>query len=149
MAIQRGDSMHDLVQLRESLNRVFEEALGPSSSETLSPVSGTWRPPLDLFEDADSYIVRADLPGVPREEVAIEIEDERLVIRGERRTDRSRDGEAYLRVERPAGPFSAEIALPASIDRKRIQASHRNGVLEIVLPKKKDEAPSQVRIDGD
>jgi len=146
MAIQRWDPQRDLVQLQENVNRMFEEVLGrsatPAGGDRTRP--GDWRPSVDLFEEAGHYVLRADLPGVAPSEVDIRVEDGQLIVCGERKSDQ----EAYLRMERPYGRFSACIALPASVDRQRIHANHRNGVLEIVLPKKKGEAPSRVEIAG-
>ena len=144
MAIQRWDPQRDLVRLQENVKQMFEEVLGRSSSlgaaEPTAP--GRWRPPLDLFEEAGHYVLRADLPGVMASEVEIKISNGNLILFGERKIDQ----EAYLRVERPSGRFSAQISLPPSVDRDRIQANHRNGVLEVVLPKRKHEQSSQIEV---
>jgi len=146
MAIQRWDPEQDLTRLQENVNRAFDEVLSrsatPGGTDRVQP--GDWKPPLDLFETPDHYVLRADLPGVSPAEVDLRIEGGQLMLVGERRSD----PEAYLRMERPNGRFSAKIALPASIDRERIRASHRNGVLEVVLPKRRGDAPSRVEIAG-
>jgi HSP20 family protein len=146
MAIQRWDPQRDLVQLQGHVNRMFEEVLGRSTSpdggDRARP--GDWRPPLDLFEEAGHFVLRADLPGVPPSDVEIRIEDNRLVLAGERKPEQ----QSYLRMERPFGRFSARVALPPSVDRNRIHANHRNGVLEIVLPKKREEGPSRIEVAG-
>jgi HSP20 family protein len=146
MAIQRWDPERDLVQLQDNVNRMFEEVLSRSSTPegTDRARPGDWKPPLDLFEEPGHFVLRADLPGVAANGVEIRIEEDRLVLAGERRNDQA----AYLRLERPFGRFSAQIALPTSVDRDRIHASHRNGVLEIVLPKKKEAAPSRIDVAG-
>ena len=148
MAIQRSDPLRDLVQLRESVNRMFDEALSRSSTRGTPTGPGVWRPAVDLFEEAGHYVVRTDLPGVLAADVDIKVEGDMLMICGERRLDGDTHRETYLRVERPAGRFSAEIALPNSIDLQRIHANHRNGVLEIVLPRKKDEKPGRIDVAG-
>jgi HSP20 family protein len=146
MAIQRWDPQRDLVRLQDNVNRMFEEVLGrstaPDGGDRARP--GDWRPPLDLCEEAGRFVLRADLPGVAPTDVEIRIEEGSLVLAGERRTEQ----EAYLRLERPFGPFSARVALPPSVDHDRIQANHHNGVLEVVLPKKREEAPSHIEVGG-
>jgi HSP20 family protein len=146
MAIQRWDPQRDLVRLQGDVNRMFEEVLGrstaPDGGDRAHP--GDWRPPLDLFEQAGHFVVRADLPGLDPSDVEIRVDGGKLVLAGERKPDQ----QTYLRMERPFGRFSAQIALPHSVDRSRIRASHRNGVLEIVLPKKPEEAPSRIEIAG-
>jgi len=146
MAIQRWDPERDLVRLQDHVNRMFEEVLSRSSTPDGADLArpGDWKPPLDLFEEPGHFVLRADLPGVAATAVEIRIEEDRLVLVGERRNDQ----ESYLRLERPFGRFSAQIALPASVDRERSHASHRNGVLEVVLPKKKEAAPSRIDVAG-
>jgi HSP20 family protein len=143
VAVQRWDPLRDLLELRERMNRLFEETLSRSGSPDVGP---GWRPPLDLFEEAERYLLRADLPGLGSSEVEIQVEDGRLVLRGERRPEPGVAREAYLRIERPQGPFAVEVALPPSVERSRIQATHRNGVLEVVLPKRKPGAPTRIDV---
>jgi HSP20 family protein len=148
MAIQRWDPLRDLVQLQEKMNTMFEEALsrtvGPDGADTVG--SAGWKPPIDLFEEAERYILRADLPGIGASEVQIQVEDGTLTLRGERKLDADVAREAYLRVERPCGRFSVQVSLPPSVEQSGIRASHRNGVIEVVLPKKKESVPSRIEI---
>ena len=145
MAIQRWDPQRDLVRLQENVNRMFDEVLDRSETPGADRVRpGDWKPPLDLFDDGEQYVLRVDLPGVAPGEVEIRLEDDRLELSGERRSDR----ETYLRMERPSGRFSARVALPPLVDRPRVRARHQNGVLEVVLPKKRDSEPSRVEIAG-
>jgi HSP20 family protein len=148
MAIQRWDPLGDLIRLRERMNALFEETLSRSTAPIGSDTTDTggWRPAVDLFEEQERYLLRADLPGVTAEDVDLQVEDGHLVLRGERRAEAPVEREAYLRVERPYGRFRTTIALPSSVDRSRIEARHRNGVLEVSLPKKKAE-PGTGRID--
>jgi HSP20 family protein len=118
MAIQRWDPQRDLVRLQVGVNRMFEEA--------------------------DRFVMRADLPGLAPSDVEIRIEKARLLLAGERKSDQA----AYLRMERPFGRFSAQIALPSSVDPDGIRATHCNGVLEVLLPKKKEEARGRIEVAG-
>lgn len=151
MAIQRWDPLRDLVQLQEKLNTLFDEALsrsvGPDGAATLGTTG--WKPPMDLYEEPERYVLRADLPGVSAADVVIQIEDGLLCVRGERKPDAGVSKEAYLRVERPTGRFTLQISLPPSVDQTGIQANHRNGVVEVVLPKKKESVPSRIEISED
>jgi len=151
MAIQRWDPLRDLMQLQEKMNSMFEEALsrsvGPDGAETLA--STGWKPPMDLFEEPERYILRADLPGVSAGDVDIQIEDGNLVLRGERQMEGNISREAFLRIERPYGEFRLQLALPASVDAASIEAVHRNGVIQILLPKKKESMPTRIEISSD
>jgi HSP20 family protein len=143
--------MRDLLQMQDKMNRLFEDALSKSVGHESggSLASEGWKPPLDMFEEADRYVLRADLPGVASTDVEIRVEDGTLQVRGERRADADVSREAYLRVERPHGRFAVQVSLPPSVDAQNVQALHRNGVIEIVLPKRREEPPSRVEIsDG-
>ena len=150
MAIQKWDPVRDLVNLQEKMNEMFDDALGrsvdPEGGETMTTAG--WRPPVDLFEESNRYILRADLPGVAAGDVEIQVEHGTLHLRGERKVDASVSRDAFLRVERPYGKFAVQIALPPSVEQQSIQARHRNGVIEVSLPKKKAEAPSRIEISA-
>ena len=90
---------------------------------------------MDLSEDAEGYVVHADLPGMRRDQVQIELEDNVLTISGERRVEGPQSNGGYLRTERARGPFARSLTLPAGIDPQRIEATLDNGVLELRIPK--------------
>jgi HSP20 family protein len=147
MAIQRWDPMRDLVDLQSRIRRLFDDALTQGGDESGEyGETGSWRPAVDLFEDGDRYLLRADLPGVAPGDVEIHIEEDTLILRGARHEEAGVPREQFLRVERPHGRFAAQMALPPSVDRDGIQATHGNGVIEIVLPKRRPRAPNRVRV---
>jgi HSP20 family protein len=148
MAIQRWDPVRDLLGLRDRFNELFEDVLARSGvARDEEPMARPgWRPAMDLFEEPSRYVARIDLPGVAPADVEIEVDDTALRVHGERRMDLGVPREAYLRVERPQGRFSLSVQLPPSVDRGGIQAQHSEGVLEIVLPRRKEEGPSKVRV---
>ena len=149
MAIQRWDPVRDLLGLKERFNEMFEDVLARSgASRDVEPMARPgWRPAVDLFEEPSRYVARIDLPGVPPGDVEIEVDDAGLHVRGERRMDLGVPRDAYLRIERPQGRFALSVQLPPSVDRSGIQARHEEGVLEIDLPRRKEEGPSKVRVD--
>jgi HSP20 family protein len=150
MAIQRWDPFHDLVQMQQRMNRMFEEYLARSGApgEVEALAAGGFRPPLDLVELPERYLVRADLPGVDAAKVQLEIEGGKLNLTGERTPDPSIPREAYLKAERPFGRFAIQLALPPSVDRQQIVASHKDGVLEVTLPKRRQEVPGRIKVDA-
>lgn len=148
MAIQRWDPLRDLREIRDRMNRVFDDvaARNPTSGNGETVASTGWQPPVDVFEVDDRYILRVDLPGLTTSDVQLEVENGTLSLRGERKPEASVATDAYLRSERPHGQFSLQLALPPSIDRQKIRATHRAGVLEIVLPKRREEPPSRIQV---
>ena len=141
MAIRRWDPMREFEELRERMNRLFEEV------RTRAPENGGfefgehegWQPPMDLFEERDRYVMRVDVPGVPAGGLTVAVEDGVLLLRGERPQDESVPGDAYLRSERPHGRFSVQLTLPDGVEAAKITALHKGGVIEIALPKKREE----------
>jgi len=147
MVIQRWDPVRDLLHLQEHVNRLFEESVARSGAIRETETPAAWRPPVDLHEQADRYVLRADLPGIDGSSTGVQIEGQDLVLKGERRRDPSISRDSYLRLERPSGSFSVRIALPVSVEREAIEATYRNGVLEVVLPKKREAPKAMLHVE--
>jgi HSP20 family protein len=147
MAVDRWDPVRDLRHLKERVDTLFQDVLGRAGTEAAPDVPGSWRPPVDVWEEGDSYHVRVDLPGVAQGDFSVEIEEDVLHVRGERRTGGSVPHGEFLRAERPHGRFGLSMALPASIDPQAIEARQRDGVLEIRLRNKRGERVSRVRVE--
>ena len=147
MAVDRWDPVRDLRHLKERVDTLFQDVLGRAGTEAAPEIPGSWRPPVDVWEEGDSYHVRVDLPGVASGDVNVEIEDGVLHIRGERRTVGSVPRGDFLREERPHGKFGLSMALPATVDAQGIEARQRDGVLEILVRNKRDERASRVRVE--
>ena len=149
MVIQRWDPVQDILRLQEKVNLLFDDILARSGGPPDAGALGTtaWKPPVDIVDQADSYHLRADLPGVAPSDVELEVQEDTLLLRGERRMDPSVPREAYMRTERPHGRFVLQVSLPPSVDRQGIQAIHRDGVLEVVLPKRKEETAGKIKVE--
>jgi HSP20 family protein len=105
-----------------------------------------WVPPMDLVESDDHFVLRADLPGLSEEDVAIEIRDDTLTISGERKSDYERKERGWYRVERSTGSFSRSLALPEGVDADGVVAEFDKGVLEVRIPKPEQKKPRRVQI---
>ena len=101
---------------------------------------------MDLLETQDSFVLRADLPGVSEDDVAIELEDNLLTVSGERKSEREENGEGFYRVERAFGAFSRSLTLPKGVDAEAVSAGFHNGVLEVRIPKPEETQPTRVQI---
>ena len=106
-----------------------------------------WSPRVDIVEDKDAYRVHADLPGLSKEDVKVTVEDGMLTINGERKAEKreKKDGK-YEYHERTYGSFSRSFRLPDHIDAGAIKASHKNGVLELLLPKREEAKPKEIEV---
>jgi HSP20 family protein len=139
----RWDSrLNDLMLMQERMTRLFEESLQRSKAED---GAGTlWSPAVDIFETDEEVVLIAELPGIERDDVRVDVEGARLSLRGERRF--SGDRERYHRVERPYGAFSRSFDLPPTVDPDRISADYRRGLLTVRLPKAEASAARRVEI---
>lgn len=108
--------------------------------------SAQWQPPVDIREEADRFVIRADLPGIDPQDIEVQMDKGILSIQGERKADAIAEGAQYTRSERRNGSFHRRFALPDSADAEGIVASGRNGVLELSIPKKPETTPRRIRV---
>ncbi|MFQ5876776.1 MAG: Hsp20/alpha crystallin family protein [Acidobacteriota bacterium] len=146
MTTARWDPFRDLMRIQDRMNRLFQETLARQRGEE-EIESGRWAPAVDIFETAGSIVMRADLPGVSQDDIEVRVDDNTLVIRGERPIPADVKPDDYHRSERPFGAFLRSFTLPLNVDQGAIRAIHKNGVLEVVLPKRKEDAAKAIRIE--
>ena len=108
--------------------------------------SATWYPPVDVLEGKDAYIVRAELPGMKKEDFHLEVKDGVLTLTGERKSEKATDGAEYRSVERISGKFWRSFSLPETVKHDAIQATYKDGILEIHVPKAEEAKPRQIEI---
>jgi len=134
----------DLNRIRSEINRVFEDPLG-----LLVPSTGFfegWTPVVDVFEDRDKYILKAEIPGMKNEDIEVSLDGNTLTLSGERKhEEEKKEGETY-RAERFFGRFQRSITLPAAVDATHIQANYKDGVLTVTLPKSEEAKPRQIQV---
>ncbi len=111
------------------------------------PAGGGWTPSVDVYDGPDHLLVKADLPGVARDDIEISVQDDVLTLKGEKKRVPENAGESTVRGERFWGAFSRSFSLPAGVDASKARASYRNGVLELTLPKREEAKPRQIRVD--
>ncbi|MBQ0105057.1 MAG: Hsp20/alpha crystallin family protein [Armatimonadetes bacterium] len=133
--IKRYDPFQDFIVLKDAF-RTFEEGLSQTEN------TDVWTPATDVLEDENSIIVRCDLAGVDKENIKIDIEGDKLSIRGERK----RDSGKYLKAERPEGVFARSFRIGIPIEQEKIKASYKNGVLDITVPKAEKLAQKKIEI---
>ena len=130
-----------------NLDRGIAAALNAATRSVNSEESnGSWAPAVDIFEKGDDLVIRAELPGISRDEIEINIEENTLTLRGERKQDVEADEGKSYRSERTFGVFTRRFSLPTTVDAGRISATCKDGVLEIVLPKMEQAKPRRIEI---
>ncbi|MET0656333.1 MAG: Hsp20/alpha crystallin family protein, partial [Pseudoxanthomonas sp.] len=131
--------------LRQLFDRMFEGNLFQhESTEDSSVVTSQWVPRVDIREESNQFVLLADIPGVEPQDIEVQMDKGMLTIKGERSIERRAEGEAFSRIERRHGSFHRRFALPDSADPDGITASGRNGVLEIVIPKRPETTPRRI-----
>lgn len=135
-----------LNSLQREIDRVFDSFFPSTEGDRDETSQAVWAPRTDLVESNDSYRIQLDLPGVRRDDVKINYEDNQLTISGERRDEHTEESEERVRVERTFGHFYRAFSLPRSIDPEGIEATHDNGVLTITVPKTEESRSRQIEI---
>lgn len=144
MAITRWDPFRELAQLHDRLNRIYGEGIR-RDDELMS--RGDWMPPVDIFQnDKHEIVLKAELPGLRREDIDLTVENNTLTIRGERKHAHEVKEEQYHRIERLYGSFSRSFALPNSVDAGNVRAEYKDGILTVVLPAREEAKPKQVQV---
>jgi HSP20 family protein len=145
MALTRWDPLRELGIMQDRMNRMFEDAgRGWRSDEPSSTT--TWSPAVDIYETENEITVHAELPGVDRKDIGLNLEKNVLTLKGERRFEKETKQENYHRIERAYGGFSRSFSIPAIVDEERIRAEYKDGILKISLPKKEQIKPKQIQI---
>jgi HSP20 family protein len=143
MAIVRWDPVRDLDSFQSDVNRLLDTFFGARPAHE---AGRRWMPAMDLVEADDHLILKADLPGLDRDDVEIEVKDDVLTISGERKSEHEERGDGYHRIERAYGGFARSLTLPKGIDPDQVQAEFDKGVLEVRIPKPAERKPHRVQI---
>ena len=143
MALVRFEPAREIESLQSDMNRLFDGFFGPRGNGN---GIRRWLPAMDLVEAEGDLILRADLPGVDEDDVAIEIRDGVLTISGERKAEHEDRREGFHRVERAFGSFSRSLTLPKGVDADAVTAHFERGVLEVRVPKPAERKPKRVEI---
>lgn len=138
------DPFMDLLDLQSHMNDLFDISLSRWPA-----VNGKERPSLalDIYDGKDHFTVKADIPGMKKEDIEISIQEGVLTIRGEKKEETEKNEKGVLRTERFYGMFERSVALPSVVDEAKVKASYKDGVLELVIPKKEESKPKQIKID--
>lgn len=146
MAIVRWDPFRELTTMQDRINRVFGDFYRRGSDDDLTS-RGDWVPPVDIFEnDKHELVLRAELPGIKREDIDIRVENNVLSIRGERKRESEVSDEQYHRVERCCGTFVRSFSLPSTVDTEKVKADYKDGVLSVTLPTREEAKPKQIQV---
>ncbi len=129
-----------------NLRSVFSDLFNENGRASVEPSLSKWYPAVDILESKDSYLIRAELPGMKKEDIKVEVKDGTLVLSGERKSEKLAEGVEYRHVERVAAKFWRSFSLPETTKADGIEASYKDGVLEVRVPKAEEAKPRQIEI---
>ncbi len=140
----KWEPFRDLMTMQDRMTRLFDETLARIWKEEAQ--GAVWTPPVDILEREKEVVLKVDLPEMVQSEIDIKVEENTLIIQGERRFIKEADAN-YLQIERPYGTFHRHFTIPRTIDQEKIKASYKDGVLLVVLPKKEEGLSRQISVD--
>jgi HSP20 family protein len=147
MAIVRWwDPMRDLAGIQDKMNQIFEDTFTHTRGRQEGLTGGMWTPAVDIYETDANVVVKAELPGVQKDQVGVEVKDGVLTLRGERKYEKEVKEENFHRIERSYGTFQRAFSLPTTVDQENISAAMKDGVLEVTLPKREAAKPKQINV---
>jgi HSP20 family protein len=129
-----------LTDLREEIDRLFEAPL-PRTSEFLG-----WAPAFDVYEEKDNFVVKAELPGMKKEDISVSLHDGNLIISGERKGETKGEDTEVYRAERYFGKFQRAVSLPTPVTANKVSAEYKDGILTVTLPKSEEAKPKQIEV---
>jgi len=143
MELVRWEPFAGFGDVRSVFNDLFDENFGRSSAQ---PSISKWYPAVDVLESKESYLIRAELPGMKREDINVEVKDGTLLLSGERKSEKPAEGVEYRHVERSTAKFWRSFSLPETVKQEGIEATYKDGILEIRVPKVEEAKPRQIEI---
>lgn len=146
MELVRWNPHRSLFRLNDRFGSLFDSFFYPHTTDGGTENRWAWNPVVDIYEGEGSYVVTAEIPGVDKKDIEIDVKDRILTLKGERTTDTKVDEDHYYRRERHHGRFERTFSLPADVDADKIDASFKDGVLKIEIPKPEEKKPKQITV---
>jgi HSP20 family protein len=141
--LSRWEPFRDMLSLRSDMDRLFSSLFGGLAEER----EGLWAPIVDIEEDNDNITVKAEIPGMKREDIKVSVQGNRLTITGERKQESETKNKTFHRVERSYGKFSRMIMLPTDVDPDKVKANYKDGILNVTLPKPEAIKPKHIDVE--
>ncbi|NNL75857.1 MAG: Hsp20/alpha crystallin family protein [Desulfobacterales bacterium] len=146
MNLVRWSPWGEMTTLQNRFNRMLDDPFFRIGRLDNDADMGMWNPTVDLYEKDNNFVIKAELPGVDKKDITIDLKDRVLTLSGERSYDNEVKEENYYRRERSYGKFQRAFTLPADVDSDKIKAEFKDGVLQVEVPKPEEQKPKQVTI---
>jgi len=146
MPIVRWEPFRNLVSTQDQFNRLFNETFSRFFTGAEGGEAQGWSPAVDIYENDNNLVLKAELPGVDPNDVEVRVEDNVLYLRGQRKFEKDVKEENYHRIERAYGSFQRTFTLPNSVDANKVAAEYKSGVLTLTMPKREEVKPKTIKI---
>lgn len=144
MDLIRWNPLREALSLRDQMNSIFGESLLRGEDS----VSGLWNPAVDLYEEDDKLVVKAELPGIDKKDINVDLQNGILTLKGERRHEtEEKNGRNVYRREMSYGKFVRSFSIPQDVEPEKVKAEYVDGVLTIEVPKPEARKPKQIKVN--
>lgn len=147
MAITRWDPFRDVLALQNRMNSIFQEYNRNNQGEGDSLVTAAFVPPVDIYEDEHKIVLKLEVPGMKESDLDIQIENNVLTVKGERKFEKEEKEENFHRIERRYGSFYRSFTIPNTVNPESVKASYDAGVLKVELEKRAEAKPKQIKVE--
>jgi len=145
MAILKWHPWGEVDSVRNEMENAFDYFWGRQSDKNWG--TGTWQPAVDLVENDNNFLLTAELPGLEKKDISLNIVNNVLTLRGEKKAEKEFKEDKYYRLERSSGTFQRSVTLPTAVQTDKVAAEFKDGVLKVTLPKKEEVKPKQISIN--
>ena len=146
MELIRWNPTKDMFSLRHQMNHLFDDVFRPVVRGDSRFPMRNWNPTVDIYDNDEHIVIKAELPGIDKKDIVIDVKDGLLVLKGERSFDNEVKEEKYYCRERTFGKFERVFRLPADVDPEKISANYKDGILKIDIPKPEEQQPKQIAV---
>ena len=146
MELVRWNPIRDMFGLRNHMNRAFGDFYFPTNREEGDLSMWNWNPVVDVYDNDDNIVLKAEIPGIDKKDIEIDVKGRVLTLKGERSSDNEVKEDNYYRRERCFGKFERAFNLPVNVELDKIKANYKDGLLEIEIPKPEEKKPKQITV---
>ena len=146
MELIRWNPMREMLNFRHQMNHWFDDDFNPIVRDDAKLSLWDWNPVVDVYDNDDNIVIKAELPGIDKKDINIDVKDGVLTLKGERSYDNEVKKDKYYRRERSFGKFVRTFQLPADVDPEKIIADYKDGILKIDIPKPEEQKPKQIAV---
>jgi len=146
MNLVRWNPWNEMVSMRDRFNRLFDDGLFPTSRGEESLGLNAWNPSVDIYENDDDIVIKAEIPGVEKDNIHVDLKGRVLTLKGERKNENEVKEDRFYRREMSYGRFERAFTLPGEVDPEKVKADFKDGVLKVEVPKPEEHKPKQITV---